>query len=320
VGEGDSFIFYQEDLTFLQNRAIVLGTVQKTHGAFFCFMEKKQVNKLAKSHVSGVSVTIRVGEHSMDTSPLAAMENALAHVFRLGGITGEITAKLGPYIQQAKRPGIRVISVDARSVSVSVQVMEYHRFHYKLFVDRPPHILSNFEFAALIQKGINKLEKNGNRTFRRRSLAQLVQEARSSISVEVDDEGNPSTEKESEELTEQGFQLALLREEHDKDVSSLRETETLLSQVEKQIKDEKNEIPRDQEVLHKLSVRKSQLTASLIPIRRRLHVQEVEIRRLEHALHLDRTREERFAEAEAKVRAVLTHDELPAFLDHLRGR
>lgn len=274
------------------------------------------MNKLAKSHVSGVSVTIRVGEHSMDITPLPAMENALAEVFRLGGITGEITAKLGPYIRQAKRPAIRVVSVDARSVVVTVQVRQYHRFHYKLYLDRPAHISSNFEFAALIQKGISKLEKNGNRTFRRRSLAQLVQEARSSISVDVNGEGKPSTNKETEELTEQGFQLALLSEEHNRDRALLRQTEESLSEVEAQINLEKNKIPRDQGLLHELSVRKSQLTSTLLPIRRRLHLQEVEIRRLEH----ESTREQRFAEAAANVRAILTHDELPAFLDRLRGQ
>lgn len=278
--------------------------------------------KVAKIETSDVNVSIRVGgDHSLDTSPLNVMEKALAQVFRLGGITGEVTAKLGPYIQQAKKPGIRVISVDPRSVVVSIQVPEYHRFHYKLYVDRPSHVASNFEFAALVQKGIDKFEKLQRRSPPRRNLLELVEEARSSITDDFDaEETQLQDEIREEELTEQGLQLALLFQDQEKDQALLHETEITLSQVEDQINVEKTKIPRDQTVLHELSVRKSRLTSALMPIRRRIHIREVEIRRLEHVLHLDRTREQRFAEAEAKIRSVLTHDELPAFLDHLRGK
>lgn len=138
-----------------------------------------------------------------------------------------------------------------------------------------------------------------------------------SLLPKIEDDSTPVSEDSTEEITEQGIQLAQLREEHEKDVALLHQTETELSEVKQQIEFEKTRIPRDQEVLHLLNVRKSRLISALPPIRRRIHIQEVEIPRLEHVLHLDRTREQRFAAAQ--VRAILTHDELPAFLDQLRG-
>lgn len=282
------------------------------------------MSKAEKFPKPDLSFSIRMaGDHSLDKSPLPTMEKTIAELFRLSGITGNLVGTVGPYLKQAKHPGISVLAVDARSVTLRVQVAEYHRFCYAIYIPKPAYLADNEQFADLLRVGIRKLKNLQSRAPRRRRLTEMIPVEYFAVDTLDLDEPDSEPEEEvaaAEELSEDAYQLSLLQAEHQSDEEMLVKVQTELTDAEFQIAQEKLKVPRDQELLRKLHDEKSRVIPWISSLRTRMSRRESEIAVLAKRVHLEQTREQRFQDAQQRVASVLAHGELAQFVEWLKGK
>ena len=267
-----------------------------------------------------VHVTISTGGHSIDMSPISAMKDSLEELFRLSGITGSLKVTAGPYVQQSKFPGISYMGFDDRSVTVRVQVPEFHRFCYKFYLYKPPYFGTNEEFGSRIQNGIAKLERLQKLSPRRRQFGKQIREDQAATTLDLEISDSLQSPEEQELLTEEAFALALLKEEQLADKEAFFQIQKELHDAEQSIRDELEKLrgSRDQDKLHKLHVLKSRTIPWLSSLQNRMHTRESKIQVLERNFELEHTRVARFQDAKSKLSAILTRDEFAEFAEYLK--